>query len=86
MAKAPVSSSRAQGPDAMRRLSGARPEGSTCRYYKTSLFYELLTAAKIRILREALQRHQGNRTHTARALGLQRTYLIRLLKMLGMER
>jgi DNA-binding NtrC family response regulator len=70
----------------MSRLFCARPEGTSCRYYKTGLYYDLLTAAKIGILREALRRHRGNRTHTARALGLQRTYLIRLLKTLGLER
>ena len=59
---------------------------TTCGYYKTGLYYKLLTAAKVRILREALRRHHGNRTHTARALGLQRSYLIRLIKTLRVER
>jgi DNA-binding NtrC family response regulator len=69
----------------MSRLAGARPDGTMCRYYKDGLFYELVTAAKVRILREALRKHHGNRTHTARSLGLQRTYLTRLIKALGVK-
>jgi arginine utilization regulatory protein len=70
----------------MSRLSSAPLEGTICRYYKTGRYYELLTAAKVHILREALRRHHGNITHTARAIGLQRTYLSRLIKTLGVER
>jgi len=44
-----------------------------------------LADAKRRILREALARHGGNQTRTADELGLQRTYLNRLLKDLGVE-
>jgi transcriptional regulator with PAS, ATPase and Fis domain len=57
-----------------------RIEGATSRYYKTSLFYQLVTAAKARIIREPFRRHGGDRTHAARALGIQRTYLIRLIR------
>jgi hypothetical protein len=35
---------------------------------------------------ETLRRHDRNITHTARAIGLQRTYLSRLIKTLGVER
>ena len=69
----------------MSRPAGARTEGVVCRYYKTGLFYQLVKAAKVRILREALRRHGGNRTHTARTLGLQRSYLLRLIRKLGLE-
>jgi DNA-binding NtrC family response regulator len=33
---------------------------------------------KRRLIETTLQQMRGNRTHTARALGLQRTYLLRL--------
>lgn len=34
------------------------------------------------LLFEELSRHQGNRTHTARCLGIQRTYLLDMLARL----
>jgi DNA-binding NtrC family response regulator len=39
-------------------------------------------AFKRRLLATALERAGGNRTHAARALGLQRTYLMRLVREL----
>ena len=53
------------------------------RRYKASLFYRLVDAAKVRIPKEALRRPGGNRPHAARALGIQRTCLIRLIQTLG---
>jgi DNA-binding NtrC family response regulator len=38
---------------------------------------------KRRLIEATLLRAQGNRTHAARALGLQRTYLLRLIRELG---
>jgi DNA-binding NtrC family response regulator len=38
---------------------------------------------KRRLIEATLQQAQGNRTHAARALGLQRTYLLRLIRDLG---
>jgi DNA-binding NtrC family response regulator len=38
---------------------------------------------KRRLIETTLQQMCGNRTHTARALGLQRTYLLRLIRELG---
>jgi DNA-binding NtrC family response regulator len=38
---------------------------------------------KRRLIEATLQQMRGNRTHTARALGLQRTYLLRLIRELG---
>lgn len=38
---------------------------------------------KRQLLVTALQNHGGNRTHAARTLGLQRTYLLRLIRDLG---
>jgi DNA-binding NtrC family response regulator len=55
------------------------------RRYKISVFYQLVTAAKAKILRETLRDHDGNRSRAARALGLQRTCLLRLIRELGIE-
>jgi DNA-binding NtrC family response regulator len=38
---------------------------------------------KRQLIEAALQNHGGNRTHAARALGLPRTYLLRLIRDLG---
>ena len=38
---------------------------------------------KRRLMEATLHQMRGNRTHTARALGLQRTYLLRLIRELG---
>ena len=38
---------------------------------------------KRRLIEATLHQMCGNRTHTARALGLQRTYLLRLIRDLG---
>jgi DNA-binding NtrC family response regulator len=38
---------------------------------------------KRRLIEATLHQMRGNRTHTARALGLQRTYLLRLIRELG---
>jgi DNA-binding NtrC family response regulator len=51
----------------------------------TRTWREALENAKREILREALARHDGNQTRAAEELGLQRTYLNRLLKDLDVE-
>jgi DNA-binding NtrC family response regulator len=38
---------------------------------------------KRRLIETTLHQMRGNRTHTARVLGLQRTYLLRLIRELG---
>jgi DNA-binding NtrC family response regulator len=38
---------------------------------------------KRRLIEATLHQSRGNRTHAARALGLQRTYLLRLIRDLG---
>jgi DNA-binding NtrC family response regulator len=38
---------------------------------------------KKRLIEATLHQVRGNRTHAARALGLQRTYLLRLMRELG---
>jgi DNA-binding NtrC family response regulator len=41
------------------------------------------SARDARLSRGRLHQARGNRTHAARALGLQRTYLLRLIRDLG---
>jgi DNA-binding NtrC family response regulator len=43
-------------------------------------FHAEVHAARRAILVTAMVKHGGNRTHAARDLGLQRTYLMRLLR------
>jgi Nif-specific regulatory protein len=45
-----------------------------------SAFHQGVEAYKKQLLRTTLEAHGGNRTHAARALGLQRTYLLRLMR------
>ena len=40
---------------------------------------------KRRLIEATLHQVRGNRTHAARALGLQRTYLLRLMRELGVD-
>ena len=40
---------------------------------------------KRQLIETTLREHGGNRTHAARALGLQRTYLLRLIHDLGVN-
>ena len=46
-------------------------------------YHGAVSEFKRRLIEATLQRMRGNRTHTARALGLQRTYLLRLIRDLG---
>jgi DNA-binding NtrC family response regulator len=46
-------------------------------------WHEQVRAFKRDLLTTALERSCGNRTHAARALGLERTYLLRLVRELG---
>jgi DNA-binding NtrC family response regulator len=48
-------------------------------------YHEAVVAFKRNLLRAALTRANGNRTRAAEALGLQRTYLLRLVKELGIR-
>jgi hypothetical protein len=45
-----------------------------------SLFHSLVAAFESEIIKRALAATGGNRTHAARLLGLQRTYLLRLMR------
>ena len=46
-------------------------------------FHGAVSDFKRRLIEATLHQMRGNRTHTARALGLQRTYLLRLIRELG---
>ncbi|MBK7875679.1 MAG: sigma-54-dependent Fis family transcriptional regulator [Planctomycetes bacterium] len=48
-------------------------------------FHGQVEAFRKQVLKEALARHGGNQTRAAEALGLQRTYLARLIKQLGIH-
>ena len=43
-------------------------------------YHDAVCAFKRRLIETTLVEMRGNRTHTARALGLQRTYLLRLMR------
>ncbi len=45
-----------------------------------SAYHKEVEAFKKQFLQTTLEAHRGNRTHAARALGLQRTYLLRLMR------
>ncbi len=46
-------------------------------------YHGAVSEFKRRLIETTLRQAQGNRTHAARALGLQRTYLLRLIRDLG---
>ncbi|MGH7314534.1 MAG: helix-turn-helix domain-containing protein [Candidatus Rokuibacteriota bacterium] len=46
-------------------------------------YHGAVCAFKRRLIEATLHQVRGNRTHAARALGLQRTYLLRLIRDLG---
>jgi DNA-binding NtrC family response regulator len=51
----------------------------------TATWHDEVVIFKRRLLEARLIAHDGNRTHTARSLGLQRTYLLRLLRELQVD-
>lgn len=53
--------------------------------YMKGLYYKLVRDAKRDILTAALKAYDGNRVHTAKAIGVPRTYLIRLINELGVD-
>ncbi len=46
-------------------------------------YHDAVSEFKRRLIEATLHRARGNRTHAARTLGLQRTYLLRLIRELG---
>ena len=49
----------------------------------TPSYHGAVSDFKRRLIEATLHQARGNRTHAARALGLQRTYLLRLIRDLG---
>ena len=45
-----------------------------------SVYHQEVEKFKKQLLRTTLEAHRGNRTRAARALGLQRTYFLRLIR------
>ena len=45
-----------------------------------NIYQQEVECFKRQLLTRALEAHGGNRTHAAKALGLQRTYLLRLIR------
>lgn len=52
---------------------------------KGDTFAEKKELAMREVIRRSLDEHQGNRTHTARALGVERTYLLKLINKYGLK-
>ena len=50
-----------------------------------SVYHSLVNTFKAELIKRALGATGGNRTHAARLLGLQRTYLLRLIRELGVD-
>ena len=50
-----------------------------------SVYHSLLAAFQAEVIKRALTATGGNRTHAARLLGLQRTYLLRLMRDRGID-
>ena len=48
-------------------------------------FHDAVVEFKRRLISETLERVHGNRTHAAIALGMRRTYLLRLLRQLAID-
>lgn len=46
-------------------------------------FHKEVDRFKKDLIQATLEAHRGNRTHAARTLGLQRTYLLRLMRDFG---
>jgi DNA-binding NtrC family response regulator len=48
-------------------------------------WHESIAALKRELIEQALRRSGGNRTRAAEALGLERTYLLRLMRRMGLS-
>ncbi|MGQ0722849.1 MAG: helix-turn-helix domain-containing protein [Candidatus Eiseniibacteriota bacterium] len=53
--------------------------------HRHNLYHSLLAAFQVEVIKRALAAAGGNRTHAARLLGLQRTYLLRLMRDRGID-
>ena len=75
-----------QGPemtphDLPHRIIGTDPKTPT----ESLSYHEAMTASRRELIKRALDQAQGNRAVAAKALGLHRTHLLKLLKSLGIE-
>ena len=66
-------------------LSDLPPEMSAGQSLAPTSFHGQVEAFRARLLKDTLARHGGNQTRAAEALGLQRTYLARLLRQMRMS-
>jgi len=65
-------------------MTNARPETAPVAIViQLGAYHQAVPEFKRRLIEVALQQVRGNRTHAARVLGLQRTYLLRLIRDLG---
>jgi len=64
-------------------LTGSLPPAALCPSEKSVGYHGAVSEFKRRLIEATLHQVRGNRTHAARALGLQRTYLLRLIRDLG---
>jgi DNA-binding NtrC family response regulator len=70
-------------------FSGSAPPAAPCPLAPACLpetpvgYHGAVSEFKRRLIEATLHQVRGNRTHAARALGLQRTYLLRLIRDLG---
>jgi DNA-binding NtrC family response regulator len=63
----------------MNSMTGPTPTAAP----STIGYHGAVSDFKRRLIEATLHQARGNRTHAARALGLQRTYLLRLIRDLG---
>jgi DNA-binding NtrC family response regulator len=61
----------------------ASPTLPTSESHRAVSYHGAVCEFKRRLIEATLEQAHGNRTHAARALGLQRTYLLRLIRELG---
>ena len=64
-------------------LTGSLPPAAPCPLEKSVGYHGAVSEFKRRLIEATLHQVRGNRTHAARALGLQRTYLLRLIRDLA---
>jgi len=73
----------ARHPD--RQMGWHRPYRSDAIVKRAGLYHATVRDFRRRLIETTLEEHAGNRTHTARALGIQRTYLLRLIRDLDVR-
>ena len=64
-------------------LTGSPPPAAPCPLERPVGYHGAVSEFKRHLIEATLHQAGGNRTRAARALGLQRTYLLRLIRDLG---